>query len=457
MAEPQDRHESQVTLRDFLIVIFRRKWIILSMVAVTTTVACTALMMKPIVYTSEAKAMVVGVQRGNTVQPTFVPMNWEEILSSESELVRSRPILERAQALLDAQGLPGEPKLKVNPGRVRANPLPKSRILFISYVADEPDEAQRVCDAVTRAYAEYHKELFALPDLGEFFSGEMERASQKVTDLLNRRLEIKATNDVADVGGERGTLYNLLYTLRDDRVQLEVQMASLRSEILAAQQNLDEGKIDARLLGGARIDTSVLSTLLREVTAGEVERERLLTLYTERHPLVEQVTRQIEERRRSLREECGRVIDLKKAEFDALDSQRKIIVGKIEEIEERLRLLPIVERDITELERGIEASQRFYEQLVQMRMQAAASSQSMADYHVQILSAGDFGRPSNPRDPVRMSLGPLLSLLIGIGLAFFFDNLDHSLKNPEEVERYLELPVLTSVKRRPVRDLMASH
>ena len=80
----------------------------------------------------------------------------------------------------------------------------------------------------------------------------------------------------------------------------------------------------------------------------------------------------------------------------------------------------------------------------------------MADYHITLLSEPTYGKPSNPRDLVRLSLGPILSLLVGIGLAFFFENLDHSLKNPEEVERYLELPVLTSVKRRRPKEIIAS-
>jgi hypothetical protein len=51
---------------------------------------------------------------------------------------------------------------------------------------------------------------------------------------------------------------------------------------------------------------------------------------------------------------------------------------------------------------------------------------------------------------VRMALGPILSLIVGLGLAFFWDSLDRSLKSVREAEEYLSLPVLAVVaeKRR---------
>jgi capsular polysaccharide biosynthesis protein len=36
---------------------------------------------------------------------------------------------------------------------------------------------------------------------------------------------------------------------------------------------------------------------------------------------------------------------------------------------------------------------------------------------------------------------------LGLGLAFLFDSLDHSLKDRAEAEAYLKLPVLASVSR----------
>ena len=181
----------QITMRDFLMVIFRRKWIILSMVAVTTTVVFSALMMTPVVYTSSAKILIWGAQRGAAYDRTMMVLGWEEILASESELITSRPIIETAQTILDEQAARGEPKIEIDPGRVSPSPIQKSRILVLSYRAGDPATAQRVCEAVSTAYTEYHSRLFAAPDLGNFFHNEIQSTEDRLVDLLNRRLEVK--------------------------------------------------------------------------------------------------------------------------------------------------------------------------------------------------------------------------------------------------------------------------
>ena len=44
-----------------------------------------------------------------------------------------------------------------------------------------------------------------------------------------------------------------------------------------------------------------------------------------------------------------------------------------------------------------------------------------------------------------MLLIPLLSLIVGVALAFLVDGLDHTLKDASEVENHLRTPVLGSV------------
>jgi capsular polysaccharide biosynthesis protein len=71
-------------------------------------------------------------------------------------------------------------------------------------------------------------------------------------------------------------------------------------------------------------------------------------------------------------------------------------------------------------------------------------SQSYRDYSVKVLSPAIGARVNAKADMVRVALGPLLSLMFGIGLAFYLENLDHSLSNRDDIEQHLEIPVLAS-------------
>ena len=46
---------------------------------------------------------------------------------------------------------------------------------------------------------------------------------------------------------------------------------------------------------------------------------------------------------------------------------------------------------------------------------------------------------------MRLALGPILSIVIGLGLAFFLESMDHSVKSRAEAEEYLDTPVLATI------------
>lgn len=56
-------------------------------------------------------------------------------------------------------------------------------------------------------------------------------------------------------------------------------------------------------------------------------------------------------------------------------------------------------------------------------------------------------RPVKPRVAAYMALAALLGIVIGVGLAFFIEYLDTSVKTLDDVERYLQIPVLAVIPK----------
>lgn len=53
--------------------------------------------------------------------------------------------------------------------------------------------------------------------------------------------------------------------------------------------------------------------------------------------------------------------------------------------------------------------------------------------------------PIKPRPTLNMAIAFVLALMIGVGLAFLLEYLDHTVKTPDDVEKFLELPVLGTI------------
>ena len=57
------------------------------------------------------------------------------------------------------------------------------------------------------------------------------------------------------------------------------------------------------------------------------------------------------------------------------------------------------------------------------------------------------GRPSKPNIPLNLALGGVLGLMFGVGLAFFLEYMDTSVKSLDDVEKFLGVPVLAVVPK----------
>ena len=50
--------------------------------------------------------------------------------------------------------------------------------------------------------------------------------------------------------------------------------------------------------------------------------------------------------------------------------------------------------------------------------------------------------PHRPKKAMNLALGLLIGLVLGVGLAFFVEHLDNSIKTPDDIDRYVRLPSL---------------
>jgi uncharacterized protein involved in exopolysaccharide biosynthesis len=138
-------------------------------------------------------------------------------------------------------------------------------------------------------------------------------------------------------------------------------------------------------------------------------------------------------------------INLGESEVRALEARAAQIRRAMSEGQARLSTYPARTARMAEIETRIAALQKNYTELTDAAAQAKIAKATSPDWTVDLLTPA--GRPyaKNQRDYVRLALAPIFSLIIGLGLAFFIDGLDATLKSPGETEEALELPVLASL------------
>ncbi|HLG21417.1 MAG TPA: GNVR domain-containing protein, partial [Candidatus Manganitrophaceae bacterium] len=136
-------------------------------------------------------------------------------------------------------------------------------------------------------------------------------------------------------------------------------------------------------------------------------------------------------------------------ELRGLRNREKAIEKQIKVYEHRVENVPAREQILLTLVRDYDNTKKNYEALLDKKLSAKISEnleKRQKGEQFRILDAANL--PERPFKPDRVKIG-LAGLLLGLGgglaLAFFREQLDSSIRKPEEVERVTSVPVLVSI------------
>lgn len=445
--------QKETTLRDFLNVIFRRKFLIVAVVLLATAVVVILTTRQPTIYQSEARMLVKRGEVGNVFTGSVRYLPWEEEMSSQIEVILSETIFSRAREILAdsvrARGLPGP--VGFHGGAVRADVVGGSNVLVVSYTDPDPLIAQLGCAAVAEAYREYYKVKTQPPALADFFAAQIGDVKAELDYWRKKRRDFLSDKEFLDVGEESRFLLNKLSSLelkltevKNKLSEQEMKVRGLESMLKLPPEELEE-KLSFAPSQNLLMHSGIISTIKYQLQNARLTREKLMARYTEKHPEVIAVDGQIGDLLLKLKMEVENYYRVEQTRFAELEAERKALENEIAASRRMLSTLPDKQMELARMDNTIGMLEDKYKLLLQKQNEAEIVVASSPEWEVTILSSASRAYPKKTRDYIRMALGPFFSLIVAIGLAFFFESLDHSLRNAAEVEEYLGLPVLATV------------
>jgi capsular exopolysaccharide synthesis family protein len=167
-----------------------------------------------------------------------------------------------------------------------------------------------------------------------------------------------------------------------------------------------------------------------------VERDTLLLEFTDRHPDVKTLTIKIDETIQNMLEQL-------ESEQNTLRRKKQSLEANLTEMKERIAGYPEIGLRLARLDRTVKVNAATYAQL-QERYQDVLIRTAQRIYDVIIIRpAVTPSAPTNQPAVFAITVvGTFLGVLLGGVLAFLFETLDTSIGAIEDVESFLEVPVL---------------
>ncbi len=170
------------------------------------------------------------------------------------------------------------------------------------------------------------------------------------------------------------------------------------------------------------------------------EYAHLSTQFKLGYPRLAQLKAQVEEIGRRLRQEIQTVVEGLKSAYLAADAQEKELRAKLGRQKAAALALKDASVQYAILAREVDTNSQLYDNVLQ-RMKEIGVAVGLRASNVFVIDQAEPPlSPSKPKKRQTLFLSALLGLMLGIGLAFFLEYLDNTLKTPEEVERYFHLP-----------------
>lgn len=485
-------------LRDYLFIILKRKWLILSLCLVVTSLVAVQMFRQPSIY--EAEATIRIEQRRNNVLQTdkFIiggqpdPNFW----GTQLKLLESPALARQVVLTLDLQNNPefvgagpsqggffsklkslfsrekikqqpspaapsglevvSETKLKEQPlspqelaalepyedmiiGNEDVSGILGTNLFTIKYKHTNPAMAQKIANTLA--------EVFAFNNLERSTSG-----SNTAQDLLSRQiatLQTKIRYDqerLFNYARENNLSLSSSQNVDDQRLQqLSSQLLQAQNDRKTAQAIYESARSAPDPFSIPQVQASARVSALRDRLSNLKERrDTLLVIYKPEWPEVQKLDAAIKPLEEELKKAAQETIGMLKSAYEAALAHERSIESMYGQQRGITTQQTRAQIGMAQMTQELETNRQYLNTLTQRQKEIQVASGDRGN-EVSVENYSRLGRVVGPARVRNVMIAFVLSLVAGIGLAFLLHFLDDTVKSIDDIDRYIHLPALALI------------
>ena len=463
MAESED---TSLHFLDYWRVIRSRKEIVITVALLVIITGIAFTFTRPKKYASTVKILVQDDSLDVDVFDRQMVQGYNPFfLRTQEKIIKSNPVLYTVINNLnltylwgeevneDSKPLPMDKALDRLIGSIRVEQDRDTSIINILVIQDDPEEAAMIANEIADVYKDWRvsaksKEVRHAIDVLE---GQVDKQRQKVD---------QAELELESIRKELGV--NLLDDgLQVDKLrlqQLEADRIGARVEMLVRKARLDqlEALHGTELMNASSfiVFDQTLSDIRQQLVDTEITLKTLLESYGENHPEVKQIAaarnellQQLNDALDGLKAGLRADYEVAKAKYVAMDQELES--AKESDIEnQRKRFLPF-----EKAYQNVQLQRNIYNALV-ARITQEGIEIEVPRTPVEVIELAEADdRPVSPNLLLNILISIVLGMGAGVGLAYFIEYLDTSVKTVDDIENYLGVPVMGVIPQK-VRPLI---
>ena len=483
-----DTHiEEEPNLRDYIDVILRRKWIVISCLAISVvTVAIASLLMNRI-YKAEATIEIAPENPKITTFQEVVelepqPQQTDSFYETQYKLIESKSLAKEVVSALQLDLHPEFAVKEKKPGfisfvndtfaqilqanekksdpieiekrqlareeglldsfldRVKVTPDRKSRLVQISFESSFPELSAKVANTLVDEYIGWvlERKLDATKAARRFLEKQLGEVKAKLERAEEELSSYAKGADIVSLDEKFNLTYKQLAELNDALSKAETER--LTKEALYKEIQAGNYEYFPQV-----ISDSSIQTLDEEHTKLKSQYDNMSVIYGPNYPEMKQLAAQLGRIQSDIKGRINGIAESIKKDYQTALTKQNILMQRTDEQKKLVTKLNDKTVQYRILEREVETNKSIYQNLLQ-RLKETEVASGIRATNIQVVDYASTPLiPYKPNIKLNMLLATLMGLMGGVFLAFIFEHFDNTIKDEEEVKRRFSLPFLGAI------------
>lgn len=496
-------------LRDYFFVILKRKWLILTLVLVVTSLVTVQMYRQPSIY--EASTMIqiepkkgsilqsgkeIVINTGNDKDPAYwntqlkllenpalarqvvlslgldhdpnffgapgqtsIMASLRRLFRGEDRAAAAPPVTNKLQVVDQGEVLEGrlsaqdlarlEPYEDALASSLVVEPIPATNLIKLHYTHINPELAKRIADAYADTFVSNNAErqTTGTEQAEKVLAEKIAEYQHLISVDEQARFEFSKAHDVPfAIGPNAGAAGTNLSADRLAKLSTQLLDAENEAKSLKALYESASKAGDPNEIPEVG-DNKRIQTLREKLDALKQRKDDLLVIYTPEWPEVKRVDAQISMLEESLAKAPREVVATMKTRYESAAAKERSLRQAYNAQRADFSGQNQALLQLSVINQRIETNKQYLATLLQKQNEIENTKTDTAKTNnVTVVQYSKL--PTGPVGPARMRnivLAFLLSLGAGIGLAFLLDYLDDTLKTVEDVDRHIHLPALALI------------
>ena len=381
--------------------------------------------------------------------PTGSDQMIKQEMNTDAEILKSRnvviPVIKQTEELKDGKYPDYEGYVK---GRITTKPYKDTQILEVDVTGRTPEKAQEANSLLVKGFLNRLTEL----------SHAESQATRKFLEqrVVSSKTELAGAEDRLKAYQVAHKIYSTtdqMKGLADQLTELDKVKAQNQLDLETAQAALGSIKGQLSDAGAGIADSPAIQQYKTQLAQLEATKAADTGKYTDEHPKMQEINQQIAQTRQALNDEISKIVAQQAPSSSTV--QQKLLSDKfsseaaIAALEKKndaeIAKLPEDQQGYIRVKRDADVAQEIYVMLAK-RLEEAKVAEVMVPNEVQVIDEATLPeKPIKPRKLLTLAIAAILGILAGSGYTVAKALMYRKIRSSEDVEQYLQLPVLGSI------------